>query len=324
MAFWVVVQHGGGPVLWQAGERYKWALPHDASARFGASLRHSLRAVGRVAVALVTGLTSALAAEPWRSNAPLSNPTHSSIAGPGNSLQLSGEHAARRLQSAYPDHVIAVEGAELLWRDGTRMPLGDTTRAKLAVDWLASTNLIDIFRFPYPAGAQATPPAPGVDPGRARPTAFFSKMYGDCRQGNVAQHLVDVAWLPSRGRQIVKATTINGVAQKLAAVSAELDQLPPELTKFLVPSAGSYNCRTIAGTVQASAHGYGIAIDIAVKHAHYWRWSKPDPMGNAAPWRNAIPLEIVHIFERHGFIWGGRWHNYDTMHFEYRPELLAP
>mgnify|MGYP002637708491 CR=1 FL=1 len=25
-----------------------------------------------------------------------------------------------------------------------------------------------------------------------------------------------------------------------------------------------------------------------------------------------------------GFIWGGRWFHYDTMHFEYRPELLHP
>ena len=26
--------------------------------------------------------------------------------------------------------------------------------------------------------------------------------------------------------------------------------------------------------------------------------------------------------EAEGFIWGGRWYHYDTMHFEYRPELL--
>lgn len=26
--------------------------------------------------------------------------------------------------------------------------------------------------------------------------------------------------------------------------------------------------------------------------------------------------------EKHGFIWGGCWYHYDTMHFEYRPELL--
>jgi hypothetical protein len=36
-----------------------------------------------------------------------------------------------------------------------------------------------------------------------------------------------------------------------------------------------------------------------------------------------MPRQIVDIFERHGFIWGGRWYHYDTMHFEFRPELLA-
>ena len=35
----------------------------------------------------------------------------------------------------------------------------------------------------------------------------------------------------------------------------------------------------------------------------------------------SIPKEIVDIFEKHGFIWGGRWSHYDTMHFEYRPEF---
>ena len=35
-----------------------------------------------------------------------------------------------------------------------------------------------------------------------------------------------------------------------------------------------------------------------------------------------IPKEIVDVFEKYGFIWGGRWYHYDTMHFEYRPEFL--
>jgi hypothetical protein len=26
--------------------------------------------------------------------------------------------------------------------------------------------------------------------------------------------------------------------------------------------------------------------------------------------------------EEEGFIWGGKWPMYDTMHFEYRPELI--
>jgi HSP20 family protein len=40
-------------------------------------------------------------------------------------------------------------------------------------------------------------------------------------------------------------------------------------------------------------------------------------------YRNRMPQEIVSIFERQGFIWGGKWNHFDTMHFEYRPELLA-
>jgi D-alanyl-D-alanine carboxypeptidase len=31
----------------------------------------------------------------------------------------------------------------------------------------------------------------------------------------------------------------------------------------------------------------------------------------------------VRIFEKQGFVWGGYWYHFDTMHFEYRPELLA-
>jgi hypothetical protein len=66
------------------------------------------------------------------------------------------------------------------------------------------------------------------------------------------------------------------------------------------------------------------AIDIAAAHSHYWQWSKPDADGRFS-YKNEIPWEIVEIFERHGFIWGGKWYHYDTMHFEYRPEiLLAP
>jgi hypothetical protein len=74
----------------------------------------------------------------------------------------------------------------------------------------------------------------------------------------------------------------------------------------------------IAGTDRRSMHAYGAAIDISTAYSDYWRWG-----ARTRPYRNRIPFEIVAIFERHGFIWGGKWGHFDTMHFEYRPELLA-
>lgn len=231
--------------------------------------------------------------------------------------------AASRLLAAYPDHLSAVEGSTLVWRDGSRTAYDDGRGEKSFSDWLADPDVEDMLRLPYPAGAPATPPAAGHDPGRARNAEFFRRIYGDCRTGGVAGDLVDVVWLPKKYGKPVKVTRINGVAERLAAVSRELDALPARFDRYLYPVAGTFACRDIAGTMQPSAHGYGIAIDIALARSDYWRWSRSASDG-APLYRNRIPLEIVAVFERHGFIWGGRWHHHDTMHFEFRPELLTP
>lgn len=236
---------------------------------------------------------------------------------PASSIEAAG----RRIAAAYPDHLAAVEDGVLVWRDGSRMPIDDGQGQKRFEDWLATPDLEDMLAQPYPAGAAATAPALNADPGRARNAAFFNRMYGDCRKGEVARHLTDVVWLPRKSGQRLQITRINGVDRKLAAVSAELDLLPARFDGYLVPSAGTYNCRPIAGTDRVSAHGHGIAIDIATRHASYWRWTGSRAGGHVA-YANSVPMEIVRIFEKHGFIWGGRWYHFDTMRFEYRPELL--
>ncbi len=78
--------------------------------------------------------------------------------------------------------------------------------------------------------------------------------------------------------------------------------------------------RTISGTNRLSAHSFGIAIDINVDYADYWKWNQQDE--SKIEYNNRIPQKIIGIFERNGFIWGGKWYHYDIMHFEYRPELL--
>lgn len=228
-----------------------------------------------------------------------------------------------RLRTAYPEQIQDIRNGVIHWRDGTTMAWDDGKGTKSHAEWLSNPDIEDMFHQPYPSGPLTTPPAIDSDPGRARNEAFFTKMYGDCRNGGVKDKLVDVVWLPSKSGIKLKVTSMNSVARRLDAVSRALDNLPPRFDVFLRPPAGTYNCRQIAGTHRLSAHSYGIAIDIATKSADYWRWSRPGPDGRPV-WRNRIPQEIVTIFEAHGFIWGGKWHHHDTMHFEYRPELLPP
>ena len=225
------------------------------------------------------------------------------------------------LVSSYPDFLAGHEGNELIWKDGTRMRFDDGLRDKDFETLLNSPSVKDMFYARYIPGRAIGSPDINIDPGRVRYEPFFRKMYGNCQKGETARTLVDVVWLPGKWGKTIRVTRLNGVAEQLKKVSHELDQLPAGYDKYLIPPAGTMNCRFIEGTKRLSAHGSATAIDIAQKYADYWRWARPDSKGRYK-YRNQIPAEIVEIFEKHGFIWGGKWYHYDTMHFEYGPELL--
>ena len=226
------------------------------------------------------------------------------------------------LLRAYPEFLDRIEENDLIWKDGTRMHIDDGKGAKAFDTMLNDPDIKDMFIIKYPAGEKGLAPELNFDPGRVRYEPFFQKMYGDCRTKGFMTNAVDVVWLPSKDGRKVKFTKINGAAEALQKVSNELDKLPDRFLVYLRPSQGTYNCRPIMGTDRRSAHGYGIAIDIAAAHSHYWLSSKPDS-GGRIRYKNEIPWEIVRIFEKHGFIWGGKWYHYDTMHFEYRPEIIG-
>jgi len=93
----------------------------------------------------------------------------------------------------------------------------------------------------------------------------------------------------------------------------------------------SFIDRGIAGSPTRSYHAWGMAIDFVPssydgRHV-YWRWSR---VYDREGW-DRIPLEqrwspppaVVEAFERHGFVWGGKWAHFDVIHFEYRPEIIA-
>jgi hypothetical protein len=222
-----------------------------------------------------------------------------------------------RLVRAYPDFLAGHDGAWLLLKDGRRFAISDGRTDKSFDAMIEHPDIDDMFYADYPAGAAAAAPAENFDPGRVRYRPLFDAMYGDCDRGEVEGRMRRVAWLPRHHGGTVLFNSANGADKALEAVSAELDALPDGDMKYLVPNSGTYNCRAIAGSTARSMHAWGAAIDINSDAAEYWRWSR-------SGWHNRIPMEIVRAFERHGFIWGGRWSHYDTMHFEYRPELIGP
>ena len=96
------------------------------------------------------------------------------------------------------------------------------------------------------------------------------------------------------------------------------------------PPSFAWNWRTIAGTSRRSNHSYGTSIDLLPRDLKgrltYWKWTA----GLSSNTGNTVnqdiyympPDAVIEAFESNGFIWGGKWDLIDTMHFEYRPEIL--
>ena len=225
-----------------------------------------------------------------------------------------------RIQAAYPDFIERVDINTLYWKDGTTMLYSDGEWDKSLDIMLYRPDIEDMMKFNYPVGLWYGTPSENDEAGRYRYEPFFAKMYGETRQ-KVERNLVAINWLPGIANKKLMVSKVNGIAEKLQLISNELAQLPPEFHKYLKPDGGTFNWRTVSGSTRRSLHSYGIALDINPKYADYWDWSKNKKTG-AFRYCNQIPIEIVLIFERYGFIWGGKWFHQDTMHFEYRPELV--
>lgn len=151
----------------------------------------------------------------------------------------------------------------------------------------------------------------GYAPGRKRPYALFQRLYG-ANAAQVRKNLVGVRVLGQRWSfSPAAASAFERAAHRFEGQTA----MRPWLR-----NAGTFVWRRIAGESVLSAHSFGIAFDIGVQNgATYWRWCPLRPH----PLQQSYPSLLVKTFEDAGFIWGGKWHEYDIMHFEYRPELIC-
>jgi hypothetical protein len=229
--------------------------------------------------------------------------------------------SAQKLIKSYPGAIARFSDNHIIFKDHSKLLWNDGIKNKSAQALLDKPDLKDMFAQPYTTDALKTSPAKNFDPGRIRNEPFFEKIYGSTK-ADVEKNLVTITWCPKLIGQKIMVTKVNGVDKKLLEISKELDE-HPELKRYLTNIGGTFAWRNIAGTHRHSMHSFGMTIDLNTQYSDYWQWACKCTNENAdLRYQNRIPQVIVDIFEKHGFIWGGKWYHYDTMHFEYRPELL--
>ncbi len=226
------------------------------------------------------------------------------------------------LATAYPGVIRAVEvapdgRATVVLSDGSRV-VYDDGRPRSAEELVDAPDLKSMFVQPYPLGPVVAEPPLWFSPGRQRVQALFFALYGHS-QAEVRAACRPVPFF----NQSIPFNARQGAAEAFARVSARLEKLAaadPGIRKYLLPASGGMVWRVIAGTDRLSAHSFAAAVDVSPRGNPYWRNL---PRGkNMLAVRQAFPPSVVAAFEAEGFVWGGKWAEFDLMHFEYRPELI--
>lgn len=229
-------------------------------------------------------------------------------------------------------------------KEGPRTALCDDGRKLDYYDRMDDMDVASIFSIPYTAGATSRPEIrQNWDPGRLRNEDLLKAVYGS-NEGAARSHLVKVSFL----NQTVSFSSQLGAAAALSRAGVELIALAnadKDAAKFLAPffsqkynlKGNTFEWRVVHGTPRLSAHSFGAAIDLLTNVGPmYWLWDemknhpKQAAKGEQAyrhtyfipPGPPIFNQKVVDVMEANGFIWGGKWNHYDTMHFEYRPELL--
>lgn len=237
-----------------------------------------------------------------------------------NTYETQTKRDLLALMMAYPDYVSGIKkdgksvyvvtatGGEILY---------DDLKSKSFNEKLGNADIQDMMELSYPLDSIDTLMGENCDPGRIRCYAFLHAIYGSS-QRDIEANLKSV----NLGTGAYPFNANNGAAQALAAAFSDVSELiqsTPEVYSFVYPLNGTYNYRYISGTNQLSPHAFAIAIDLKRDNCDYWQWANREQGQSRL---DAYPTALVEVFERHGFIWGGKWFHFDFLHFEYRPELI--
>ncbi len=222
---------------------------------------------------------------------------------------------------------------ELYWADGSFLPkeelqnkdqhwtlLYSYPKELKNPDTFTAEEIEEIRQFSSPDNRQN---------GAGTPQYFFDAVY-DCKTRiSVEQHIKKTLFL---GKQLNVHERIVPLLKKIEKEIRSAAKTDREVQNFIddLYQTDGYYWRTIRDTNRKSFHSIGIAVDILPhRWGHkiiYWNWqAEIDPenwMLTPLKDRWMPPEKVIRIFEKHGFIWGGKWAIWDDMHFEYHPELI--
>lgn len=223
------------------------------------------------------------------------------------------------LEVAYPGLKVAPDGTQLTTPSGQRLPTGSGATERGPAERLVSSSIVEQFAQAYPLVFDLEARKhPWQDPGRARNEALFRALYGE-NEAEIRASLVRVSY--PRGKASFFVSRSHCAAAQLQAALNEIAAMGAVMDIYFERIGGSFNWRLIAGTSRLSGHSFGMAVDLNTELGGYWRWSGAAE-GEVPDYDNRFPEALVVVMERHGYIWGGKWHHFDGMHFEYRPELI--
>ena len=224
------------------------------------------------------------------------------------------------LEKAYEGLEVRSDIGQVSFPSGVVLSLGSDEKRE---PWerLQNPSIAEQFSQLYPLGPDTVKRKEAwFDPGRARNDAFFRALWFD-GELKAASSLVAVEYSGVETKAKFAVTSAHCVAIQLSKALDSIANIGAEMDPFFQSIGGSFNWRKVAGTERLSAHSFGIAVDLNTTLGGYWRWTGAQ-QGNVGAFESHYPHELVLEMERHGFIWGGKWHHFDGMHFEYRPELI--
>ncbi len=223
------------------------------------------------------------------------------------------------LRLAYTDIVVSPGGTAVSFDGQNWFDLGEI-RDIPADAALRDPTIREQFKYRYPLDFDLSlREEPFFDPGRLRNGPFFNALY--FADENAARASLDDVLEPALSDRPFQVTRKRNVSCQFRAALAELAASGEDYRAVFRGAGGGFNWRVISGTSRLSTHSFGIAIDVNADIGKYWQWTGAR-QGAVPTYNNEIPQALVRTMERYGFIWGGKWHHFDGMHFEYRPELI--